>query len=216
MYSDDPPAIARRWEAEGGDWLHVVDLDRTIDGVTGNLPVVREIVQSVTIPVELGGGLRDFESVEEAFDTGVGRVIIGTRGLREPEFFAELVRRYGPEKIVAGVDARNGLVAVKGWTEVTEMTAAESAVRLRAAGAVRIIYTDIARDGMLGGVNYEANRELAEASGLKIIVSGGVAGIGDLQRLLEINHPNIEGLIIGKALYEGSFDLKKAASLLKS
>ena len=216
VYSDDPISVARKWEELGGDWLHVVDLDRTIDGRSENLPVIAAIIKSVSIPVELGGGLRDYDSVDEAFKTGVERVVIGTRALVEPEFLSALVKKYGAERIVAGIDAKNGRVAVKGWTEVTGETSVDTAFRMREAGAVRVVYTDISRDGMLEGINLDANRELADKTGLKIIVSGGVAGIGDLRRVLDLNHPDIDGLIIGKALYEGTFDLSEAAALVKS
>ena len=214
VYSDDPVSIAKQWESEGAHWLHVVDLDRTIEGSSKNLPIIADIVKGVSIPVEVGGGLRDEAAVDEAFQTGLDRLIVGTRALTDHAFTKKLINKYGPEKIVVGIDASHGKVAIKGWTEITEQSAVDFALRVQKLGVSRIVYTDISRDGMLSGINLEATRQMLEGTKLQVIASGGVASIEDVSALLALDHSRLEGMIIGKALYEGKFDLKQALSLI--
>lgn len=215
IYSDVPASIAKKWESEGASYLHVVDLDRTIDGVSHNVPVIADIVQSVSIPVELGGGLRTIEAIREAFQSGIARVIIGTMALIDPDFLKLLMQEFGPDKIIVGIDASNGKVAIKGWTEITDQSAVDAARKVQKAGVQRIVYTDISRDGMLVGVNVAAIKGMIEKTDLHVIASGGVASLNDVHALMAIAHPRLEGCIVGKALYEGQFNLKQALELLK-
>lgn len=206
VYADDPAAFARRWRAEGGDWLHVVDLDAAFTGVQRNLDAVRAIVAAAGIPVELGGGLRDVASVERALDAGVARAVIGTRAAEEPEFIAELAARFGGERIAVGIDAKDGFVAVRGWVETGTVPATDLAKRVEAAGARTIIYTDIATDGMLAGPNCEAMRAMLGATRCDLIASGGVGSDADVLALAKL--PGLHGAIIGRALYENRASLR--------
>jgi phosphoribosylformimino-5-aminoimidazole carboxamide ribotide isomerase len=206
VYSDDPAAVARRWETEGGDWVHLVDLDAAFSGVAGaNLEAVRAICAAVSIPCELGGGLRDEAAVRAALDAGVSRVVIGTRAAEAMEFVGELVRTFGGERIAVAIDARDGYVAVKGWTETSPRRALDLARDAAAAGVGAIIYTDIATDGMMQGPNFAALDELLVALDCPLIASGGVTTPEDVQRLA--SRPKLHGAIIGRALYEGTIRL---------
>lgn len=201
IYSDDPVAVARDWAARGGDWLHVVDLDAAFGGSPVNLDVVRRMAAAVGVPVQLGGGMRDEAAIEAALAAGVARVVIGTRAAQAPEFVVRAVERFGGDKIAVGIDARDGLVAVKGWTEATTLGALEFAARMSAAGVGAIIYTDIATDGMLQGPNFATVGEVVRAVACPVIASGGVSSAADLVRLETI--PGLHGAIIGKALFDG-------------
>ncbi len=201
IYSNDPVAFARKWEAAGGDWLHLVDLDAAFSGVSRNLDIVREICASVSIPCELGGGMRSSEAVEAAFAAGVSRVVLGTRAAESLEFIAEVSTRHGSERIAVGIDARDGFVSTRGWQTATSLRATDFARQVENAGAGILIYTDIATDGMLQGPNLPALREMLETSSLPLIASGGVSCRADLDALALL--PNIHGAIIGKALYDG-------------
>lgn len=207
IYSDTPSQVAALWEEKGASYLHLVDLDGAAEGRRANGPCIRQIVRRVHIPVQLGGGVRSLRDIEEALALGVSRVIIGTRAAEEPEFVRKAVERFGAERIAAGIDARDGMVAVRGWEKLSQVTAGELAGRMREAGVQTIIYTDISRDGMLCGPNVEATKKLQETAGIDVIASGGVSSIEDLRRLYEAG---IQGAIIGKALYERRIDLAAA------
>jgi phosphoribosylformimino-5-aminoimidazole carboxamide ribotide isomerase len=200
VYSDDPVSMALRWQAAGADWIHLVDLDAAFEGKSRNLEVIRAIAEAVTVPCELGGGMRDAGSIEAGLSTGVRRVIIGTKAA-ESGFLAQAAGAFGPSRLAVGIDAKDGKVAVKGWVETMELTALDLAREAVTAGIRTIIYTDIATDGMLRGPNLEAMREMAEAVPCDLIASGGVSGPEDLVALAAI--PGIHGAIIGRALYEG-------------
>jgi len=201
VYSDDPPAVARDWADRGGDWLHVVDLDAAFTGVQANLETVRRMVAAIAIPVQLGGGLRDEQAIERALGAGVSRVVIGTRAAESLEFVARAVQRFGGDKIAVGIDARDGMVAVKGWTETTGVAAADLARQVAAAGVAAVIYTDIATDGMLQGPNIAATGEMVSSTPCPVIASGGVSSARDLALLDGIH--GLSGAIIGRALFDG-------------
>ncbi len=229
VFSDDPVAMAEHWVSQGAQWLHVVNLDGAFGqasspplsppqlwgGSSKNLRVVGEIVAAVAIPVQFGGGLRTMADIEEALGLGVARVVLGTVAVEEPSLVAEAVQRFGAERIVVGIDARRGKVATHGWQEVSSLTATELAFRVRELGVERVVYTDIARDGMLSGVNVEAVRELAQHTGLKVIASGGVSSLDDLRRLKEVEASGVEGVIVGQALYTGALDLREAIEIAR-
>ena len=201
IYSSDPVAFAKKWEDSGADWLHLVDLDAAFSGEPRNLAIVEKIRAAVKIPCELGGGMRDPEKIQSAFDAGIDRVILGTRACQSPETLADLCARFGGERLAVGIDAHNGLVAVKGWTETTTTLAADLAITAQNAGVRTIIYTDIATDGMLEGPNFGELEKLLSLLDCNLIASGGVSSAEDLQRLNKI--PRLHGTIIGKALYDG-------------
>lgn len=207
VYSDDPADMARLWAEQGASFLHVVDLDGARTGHSVNEPVIRGIVEAVNIPVQLGGGIRSRETARAMLEMGVRRVIIGTKAAQRPEFLRELVEEFGPESVVAGVDAKDGMAAVEGWEKVSSMSAAELCLRMKDLGVRHIVYTDIARDGMLAGPNTAAVKRLTDETGLDIIASGGVSCMEDLEELCQ---NGIRGAIIGKALYEKRVDLREA------
>lgn len=207
VYGDDPVAMALRWQDAGGKRLHVVDLDGAREGSPCNHEVIAAIAMTLTIPVQVGGGIRDAETIEKLLLLGVNRCILGTRAAQDRAWAEEMFRTFG-ERLILGIDAKDGKVAVKGWQETTELTAVELAMALKPAGARRIIYTDISRDGMLTGPNVEATARLAAETGMAVIASGGMSTLDDLRRLAQ--HPGIEGAIIGRALYTGAIDLAEA------
>ncbi len=214
VYSDNPAAMARHWQDEGGEFLHLVDLDGAFAGVPKNKAAIEAIVSAVDIPTELGGGIRDLETVEAYLNLGIDRVILGTVAKENPELVAEACRRF-PGQIVVGIDAKNGLVAVRGWAEVTEKRATDLAREMEGFGVSAIIYTDIARDGMMQGPNLEATRSLAEAISIPVIASGGVSSLDDIRNLLQIERYGVEGVITGKAIYSGSLNLREAVALTR-
>jgi phosphoribosylformimino-5-aminoimidazole carboxamide ribotide isomerase len=201
VYSDDPPAVAREWASRGGDWLHVVDLDAAFSGTQTNLDVVRAMAAAIKIPVQLGGGIRDEDAIERALAAGAARVVIGTRAAESMDFVARAVRSFGGRRIAVGIDARDGMVAVKGWTETTPLRAMDLATRAAEAGVAAVVYTDIATDGMLQGPNLEALAAAAAQLPCGVIASGGVSSARDLVLLDRI--PGLAGAIIGKALFDG-------------
>lgn len=215
VFSDDPVAMAEHWASQGAEWLHIVNLDGAFGQASVNVRMVAEITATVAIPVQFGGGLRTMTDIEEALELGVARVILGTVAVKEPSLVAEAVRHFAAERIVVGIDARGGKVATHGWQEVSSVTALELAFRVRDLGVERVVYTDIARDGMLSGVNVEAVRELAQHTGLKVIASGGVASLEDLRRLKKVEADGVEGVIIGQALYSGALDLREAIEITR-
>jgi phosphoribosylformimino-5-aminoimidazole carboxamide ribotide isomerase len=209
VFSNDPAAMARRWAEAGARRLHVVDLDGARSGRPENLTVIREITAAVPLPVQLGGGIRDREAVLAALGAGVERVILGTTLLTgDPALIDGLLAEFG-ERIVVGVDARHGRVAIQGWTETTERDAVELARELEARGARRLVYTDISSDGMLGGPNIEGVRRMAEALSIPAIAAGGVSSAEDVRRLAALEPLGLEGVIIGKALYTGAVRLEE-------
>jgi phosphoribosylformimino-5-aminoimidazole carboxamide ribotide isomerase len=209
VYSEDPAAVARRWESQGARYLHVVDLDGAFSGEPCNWDGVRAILRAVQIPIQLGGGLRSRAHVEAALEMGVTRVVLGTRACESPEFITGLIEKFGP-RIVVGVDARDGFVSVQGWTQQTELAATEFAQRIDRLGVSNIVFTDISTDGMLVGPNYFAIASLCSVVRCNVIASGGVSSLNDVRRLQRIGeqHANLVGVIIGRALYNGQVDLQ--------
>ena len=213
IYSDAPEKVAAHWQEKGASFLHLVDLDGALAGYSVNEEVIRRIADTVSIPIEIGGGIRSKEAVERMLDLGVRRVIIGTKAVEHPEFLRDMVRTFGEEAIVAGVDAKDGMVAVEGWEKVSSLTASDLCLTMKEYGVRHIVYTDISRDGMLSGPNVEATRKLTEETGLDIIASGGVSCMEDLKCLHEAG---IRGAVIGKALYENRIDLAEAVRLYEA
>jgi phosphoribosylformimino-5-aminoimidazole carboxamide ribotide isomerase len=213
VFNTDPAAQARAFEAAGFDWLHVVDLNGAFAGKPANAPAVEAILSAVHIPVQLGGGIRDLDTVVAWLDKGVDRVILGTAAVRDPKFVKEAARDF-PGCIAVGIDTRNGKAAIEGWGETSEMAALDLARRFEDAGVAAIIHTDIARDGVLQGLNLDATQELARNVTIPVIASGGFAGLDDVKRLLEPRYRMLEGAIVGRALYDGSLDAREALQLI--
>ena len=207
VYCDDPAEMARRWAQEGAELIHLVDLDGAVRGSAANFDVIKRITDSIDTPVQIGGGIRELSTAARylALD-GVKRIIIGTAACDDQEFLKGLTQRF-PGRVAVGIDAKDGRVAIKGWKTVTEVQAVDLAKRLEGAGVACIIYTDISRDGTLAGPNVEATVELAGSVNIPVIASGGVSSIRDIEAY---KGKNIEGIIIGKALYTGDVDLKEA------
>jgi len=209
VYGDDPAAMGQRWQAAGAAWLHVVDLDGAFGARPHNLEVIRRLRQAVAIPIQLGGGLRSLETIATYVDLGIDRLILGTAVLKDPDLMHQALEAY-PGRIALGLDAKNGLLAVEGWTETTARTAAEVAQEFAPLKPAAIIYTDISRDGVKRGVNLEATRALAQATEIPIIASGGVSCLDDIKALLPLEPLGIIGVITGRALYDGNLDLQEA------
>jgi len=207
VYSDSPAEVAALWESKGASFLHLVDLDGALKGRSANADCIRQIVQRVHIPTELGGGIRSLRDIEEVLNLGVYRAIIGTKAVEDPHMLREAVKQFGAEHIAVGIDAKNGMVAVNGWEQVSQVSAMDLALMMKDMGVKTIIYTDISRDGMLSGPNVEATKRLSDATGLDVVASGGVSCMEDLRR---IHWAEIHGAIIGKALYEGRVNLAEA------
>ena len=211
VYFENPAEPARSWKDAGATHLHVVDLDGAFAGASSNLDAVNAILQVGGLKVQLGGGMRSEDAIGEALELGLDRVIIGTRACNEPEWIGSLIDRFGPEKIVVGIDAKDGMVATKGWVETTRTEAIELAKNLQTMGLKWIIHTDVATDGAMKGPNLDAQKRMADAvPECQVIASGGVTRESDVEdlRSLSSTHPNIEGVIIGKALYEGTVNLE--------
>jgi phosphoribosylformimino-5-aminoimidazole carboxamide ribotide isomerase len=206
VFGDDPTAMARRWVADGGKFLHLVDLDGARDGKLVNLEIVRAIVRAVDVPCELGGGVRDETSIRTLLDAGLSRVVIGTKALREPDWFRAMCRQF-PNRVALGIDARNGQVATDGWLETSDVSAVAMARQFDDEPVAALIYTDIATDGMLQGPNLPAMREMAAAVRLPVIASGGVSSADDVGKLAETG---VAGCIIGRALYENRLTIAEA------
>lgn len=214
VYADNPADMALRWVEEGAEFLHVVDLDGAFRGSPQNLAAIGNIVKSVNIPVQLGGGLRTLDDLDRVFDAGVSRAILGTSAITNPELVKAACEKH-PGKIVIGLDARDGKVSIKGWVENTNIYAVDLAMQLEAYGISRIVYTDILTDGTQKGVNVFATEELAENINIPVIASGGVSTLGDIRQLKPLQPSGVEGVIIGRALYEGNFTLGEAIEIAR-
>jgi phosphoribosylformimino-5-aminoimidazole carboxamide ribotide isomerase len=214
IFNNDPAAQAKAFEAQGFAYLHIVDLDGAFAGKPMNAGAVEAILSSVKIPVQLGGGIRDLATVEAWLAKGVTRVIIGTAAVRDPDLVRTAARK-NPGRVAVGIDSRDGKVAVEGWASVSTLTAVELGKRFEDAGVAAIIYTDIARDGILKGLNIEATLTLADALSIPVIASGGLASLADVERLLEPDCARLEGAITGRALYDGRLDAAKALDLIR-
>jgi phosphoribosylformimino-5-aminoimidazole carboxamide ribotide isomerase len=209
-YSNDPANMAKRWESHGAKLLHIVDLDGAFTGSQKNMSAIMKIRQSVKMPLQVGGGIRNIGTLINLFSAGIDRIIIGTAAIEDPEFLTDSCRKY-PGRVLIGIDAKDGMVAIKGWEEVTSISARELAKRLELIGIAGIIYTDISRDGMLTGPNIEAVRDMVASVKIPVIASGGVSNIEDIKSLMKIH--NLWGAITGKAIYSGAMDLREAIKL---
>ncbi len=213
-YGDDPAQVAARWQNEGAEWLHVVNLDGAFgEAASANLRELTRIVSAISIPVQFGGGLRDLASIETAFTLGVTRIVIGTAAIENPQLVSDVIARFGAERVAVGIDARAGMVATHGWREQSQVSAIDLAKQMRERGVGCIIYTDIARDGMLRGVDANAMAELARAANVRVIASGGVASLRDIEVLAA--RQEIEGVIVGQALYRNAISLREAIDASK-
>jgi phosphoribosylformimino-5-aminoimidazole carboxamide ribotide isomerase len=209
IFNENPVEVARNWVEQGATRLHVVDLDGAKQGKSVNLAAIEAIVRAISVPVQVGGGLRDRNSVSQLLNLGVQRTILGTIAVEQPELVTELCQEF-PQQIVVGIDARNGKVATRGWLEISEVEATELAGRMAQQGAAAIIYTDIHRDGTMSGPNLEALKKLASAINIPVIASGGVSSLTDLLSLLALESLGVTGAIVGKAIYTGDVNLKEA------
>jgi phosphoribosylformimino-5-aminoimidazole carboxamide ribotide isomerase len=215
VFHRDPAAQARAFEMQGFEYLHIVDLDGAFAGKPVNADAVDRILETIGIPVQLGGGIRDTATVEAWLEKGVTRVIIGTAAVRDPPFVKQAARDY-PGRVAVGLDARDGKVAVEGWAKTAELSALDIARRFEDVGVSAIIFTDVTRDGMLKGLNLDATIALAEAISIPVIASGGLASIADIKALLEPRARKLEGAIAGRALYDGRLDSAEALSLIRN
>jgi phosphoribosylformimino-5-aminoimidazole carboxamide ribotide isomerase len=214
VFNRDPAAQARAFETQGFEYLHIVDLDGAFAGKPMNAAAVERILKDVKIPVQLGGGIRNTATVEAWLDKGVTRVVVGTAAVRDPPFVKQAARDY-PGQVAVGLDARDGKVAVEGWAETSELSVLDIARRFEDAGVAAIVYTDIARDGLLTGLNLDATIALAEAISIPVIASGGLASIADIKALLAPRAKNLAGAIAGRALYDGRLDAAEALKLMR-
>lgn len=214
VFDEDPVRSALRWESEGAGMLHVVDLDGAFEGAPVNAGPIKEIVRTLRIPIEVGGGIRTTAAALDYIEAGVWRVVVGTAAFREPEWLRGLAEELG-ERLVVGVDVKEGKVAVHGWMGVFEEEPGAAVKRLAAAGVCRIIYTDTTRDGTLEGPNFQGIEAIADASPIPVIASGGVGNIADIVRVADMRRDRIEGVIVGMALYKGEFTLERAQTALR-
>jgi phosphoribosylformimino-5-aminoimidazole carboxamide ribotide isomerase len=214
VFGDDPVAMAEHWAAQGAPFLHVVDLDGAREGEPRNLETVMAIAEAVSIPIEIGGGIRSEAIVEQIAGSRVARAVIGTSAVEDVGFLKWTLETLGPERVVVAVDAENGIVKTRGWCEESDVTASELVKRLEDVGVREVLYTDISRDGMMQSVNLEGIRELAENSGLEIIASGGVTSLDDLRALMTLQPLGVTGVITGRALYEARFTVAEALEII--
>ena len=209
VFSDDPVAMALRWQEQGGPRLHVVDLDGAATGEPAHLEVISAIVAALGIPVQVGGGIRSAATARAWLDAGVERVVIGTAAVRDPEMVRDVCRDHGSERVVVSVDAREGMVALQGWTEASEVSVLDLARRMGELGVARLLYTDIARDGTLTGPDLDTNARLVQETGMAVLASGGVSSVEDVRQLVPTG---VEGVIVGRALYTGAVRLPDAVA----
>jgi phosphoribosylformimino-5-aminoimidazole carboxamide ribotide isomerase len=214
VYSADPTTAAKHWESQGAELLHVVDLNGAFAGVPKNLDAIRAIRAAIKIPIEVGGGIRDIATINTLVSVGIDKIILGTAAIENPAFVREACEKF-PGKIIVGIDAKDGMVAIKGWAEVTKVEAIDLAQQMQDYGVIAIIYTDIRRDGMLSGPNIEATKALAEELHIPVIASGGVHTMKDIENLLTVRYSGVSGVITGKAIYSGSLDLREAILFVK-
>jgi len=210
VYSDTPWTMAKRWEDAGARLLHIVDLNGAFEGRGVNDSAVREIIDHVGMDTELGGGIRDMARIDALLELGIGRVILGTAAVENPGLVRAAIEKYGPERILVGIDARNGVAATRGWAEKSGVPAVDLGLRMKELGVTRIVYTDIARDGMLTGPNIAETERMARETGLRIVASGGVSSIDDIRELMKLEPLGVDSVITGKAIYEGTLDLREA------
>ena len=215
VYSDFPEEIAARWYNQGAERIHIVDLDGAVKGRPVNSETIRKIVKAVPVPTQLGGGIRDMDTIKSYLDLGITQVILGTIAYRNPELVTDACNRF-LGRIILGIDASKGRVAVEGWVEKTETAPVEMAKRFENDGISAIIYTDIQRDGMTSGPNIEATKELAEAITVPVIASGGISGTDDIRRVMSLEEYGVTGVITGRAIYEGTMDLAEAIKITRS
>ncbi len=214
VYSDHPAEMARHWESKGAERLHVVDLNGAVIGEPVHRSLIKEIAQSVRIPIEVGGGIRNLSTIEDYLSSGVGWVILGTAAIQDRSFVERACQRF-PGRVIVGIDARGGRVAIQGWNEVVSVDAVDLARQFEEKGLSAVIFTDIERDGMSAGLNLESTRKLSTSISIPVIASGGVSRIEDIEHLLELESEGIIGVIVGRALYTGSLDLGEAIRLTK-
>ncbi len=214
VYSDDPTGMAKRWVSKGAAFLHVVDLDGAFDGRPQNIVTIREIINSVDVPVQVGGGIRSLTTIESYINMGINRIILGTVALENPVLLTEACRKY-PGKIAVAIDVKDAKVAVAGWTKTAEVSAIDFVKRLEGVGVAIIIYTDTYRDGTEVGISLEGIRQVAEATTVPVIASGGVSNIEDIKRLLVLQDYGVVGVITGRAIYTGSLDLEEAIRITR-
>ena len=215
VFSDDPAAMALRWEAEGAEIIHVVDLDGAIEKSPQNLGSIKKVINSVNADIQVGGGIRNQKTIRMFIEIGAKRVIIGTEAIRNPNLVKDACKEF-PGQIVVGIDARNGMVAIEGWTETTQTKAVDLAIQFEDCGVAAINFTDIHRDGMETGPNIEETRKLAEAVNIPVVASGGISSIEDIRNLIPLESVGVVGVITGRALYSGSLRLKDAIEILKN
>ena len=216
VYSNDPSAMAVKFEEAGAKRLHIVDLDGAFQGAGANISSIRSILKKVSIPVQIGGGMRTEEDIEKMLKLGVSAVIVGTMAVKHPYILEKLLTKYTNEKIILGLDARDRKVSIEGWKESTEFHDLEFALRWKNSGIKRVVFTDISRDGMLNGPNLDGLQEMAEHTGLKIVASGGISSMEDLEHLKQLEPYGVDQVIIGKAIYEQKIDLRKVFKCLQS
>ena len=216
VYSNDPAGMAVKFEESGAKRLHLVDLDGAFQGISSNISSIRSILKNVSIPVQIGGGLRTEEDIDNMIDLGVSSVIIGTMAVNLPDVLEKLLNKYTDEQIILGIDSRNRKVSIEGWKENTQIKDVEFALRWKNSGIKRVVFTDISRDGMLSGPNLVALREMADNTGLKIVASGGVSSLEDLEKLKKLEPYGVDQVISGKAIYERKIDLRKVFKCLQS
>ena len=216
VYSNDPAAMAVTFEEAGAKRLHLVDLDGAFQGEGANISSIRSILKNVSIPVQIGGGLRTEEDIDRMLALGVSAVIVGTMAVKHPDVLEKLLKKYTDEQIILGIDARNRKVSIEGWKESTEIQDVKFALRWKNSGIKRVVFTDISRDGMLSGPNLAALREMAQHTGLKIVASGGISSMDDLEQLKTLEPNGVDQAISGKAIYEGKIDLKRVFKCLQS
>ncbi len=209
VFSNEPYKMAQKWEKEGAKLIHLVDLDGAIKKKPINLECIKQIVENVKVPLQLGGGIRNLSTIEEYINLGISKIIIGSEAIHNPEFVKESCKKF-PGKIVVGIDAKKGYVAIEGWTKITKVKAVEIAKKFEDYGVCAINFTDIEKDGMQQGVNIEETIKMAQNLSIPIIASGGVSNIDDIKKIIPLKKYGIEGIISGRALYEGTLSLKEA------